>query len=277
MTLAARNVFFRGGMLFAALSLCLIAAGAYFAFPAYPEAAASAAVRSRGIIQALIKNLADSSAYVPFCTMLGAAAYSLISIILIYYFFEKTQSPEILFFGFFVISLSFEFARVIIPLGKVFPFPAIYLMTGSRFLIFGRYFGLFSLFAASVYAAGYNAQKQQSAFFILILASLVIALNVPIDNLAWDSALMPLNGYSTMFAIVEAGILAVTILTFLISAYTRGSRTYIFIGLGTFMVFIGRNIFLNSDTWITPIPGLLLLAIGTWFVSSRLHREYLWI
>ena len=276
MTIAVRNNFFKGGILLAALSLGLIAAGGYYAFPAYPEAVASAAMRSRGIIQTLMKNAADSSAYVPFCTMLGAVAYSFISIILINYFFEKTQSPEILFFGFFVISLSFEFVRLMIPLKRVFPFPAMYLITGSRLLIFGRFFGLFSLFAASVYAAGLDAQKQQNAFFILIMSSLVIALNVPVDSLVWDSTLMPLNGYNSMLAIVEAGILAATILTFFISAYTRGSRTYVFIGIGIFLVFIGRNIFLNSDTWITPLPGLLLLAAGTWFVSSRLHREYLW-
>ena len=277
MTLATRNVLFRGGILLAVLSLCLIAAGGYFAYPAFPEASGAAAMRSPGVIQAILKNLTNSTAYVPFCTMLGAVAYSLVSIILIHYYFEKTQSPEILFIGFFAISLSFEFARVMIPLRMVFPFPAMYLMTASRLLIFGRYFGLFSLFAASVYAAGFNAQKQQNAFLILILAALAIALNVPVDSLVWDSTLMPLNGYSTMFAIVEAGILAVTILTFFISAYTRGSRTYIFIGLGTFMAFTGRAIFLNSDTWITPIPGLLLLAAGTWFVSSRLHQEYLWM
>ena len=277
MILAVRNVIFKGGIILAAFSLCLIAAGAFFSFPAYPEAAASAAMRSRGIIQTLIKNLADSSSYVPFSTMLGAVAYSLISIILIHHYFEKTQSPEILFFGFFVISLSFEFARVMIPLRIAFPFPAMYLITGTRLLIFGRHFGLFSLFAASVYAAGLNAQKQQNAFFILILAAMVIALNVPVDSLVWDSTLMPLNGYNSMFTIVEAGILAVTILTFLISAYTRGSKTYVFIGIGTFMVFAGRNIFLYSDTWITPLPGLLLLAVGTWFVSSRLHKEYLWL
>ena len=276
MTITARNNIFKGGMVLAALSLSVIAAGAYYAYSAYPVAAQSAAMRSRGLIQMLIITLSESSAYVPFYTMLGAAAYSFISIFLIHYFFEKTQSPEILFFGFFVISLSFESARLIIPLKMIFPLPSIYLMTCSRLLIFGRYFGLFSLFAASIYAAGLNTQKQQNAFFILILSALVIALNVPVDSLVWDSTYMPLSGYRSMFEFVEAGILAVTILTFFISAYTRGSRRYIHIGIGTFLVFTGKNIFLNSDTWITPIPGLLLLAVGTWFVSSRLHREYLW-
>ena len=277
MTLSARNDFFRGGIILAALSLCLIAVGGYVASSAYAQAAASAAMRPGGILQALLENRAYPSAYVPFFTMLAAVVYSLISIVLIYYFFEKTQSTEILFFSFFVISLSFEFIRLLVPLKTEFYFPAMYLITGSRVLLFARYFGVFSLFAASVYAAGLDAQKQQSTFFILVLSALIIAIQVPIDGIVWDSTFMPWSGYRAMFAIVEAGILAVTMLTFFISAYTRGSRTYVFIGIGTFLAFTGRHMLINSDTWITPLPGLLALVAGTWLIASRLRREYLWL
>jgi len=277
MTLSLRNNFFRGGIILAALSLSIIITGGYFAFHACPQAAASAAIRSRGIIQNFIEGITNPSAYVPYWTILGAAVYSLISIILIYYFFEKTQSPEILFFGFFVISMSFEFTRIMVPLKEVYQFPAMYLITASRVLLFGRNFGLFSLFAASVYAAGLDEQKQQTIFLLLVLAALIIALNVPIDSLVWDSTFMLWNGYSSMFVLVDAGIMAVTVITFFISAYTRGSKSYIFVALGAALTFAGRNIVLNSDTWVTLLPGFLVLIAGTWFVCARLHREYLWL
>ncbi|MCL2381284.1 MAG: hypothetical protein FWC64_06785 [Treponema sp.] len=277
MTLSARNDFFKGGIILSALSLGLVAVGAYFAFSAYPEASALAALRPRGIIQALAGVFIGPSAYVPFFTMLAAVTYSFISIILIKHFFEKTQSPEILFFGLFVISLSFEFVRLMIPLRTVFAFPAMYIISGSRVLIFARYFGLFSLFAASVYAAGLDAQKQQNTFFILVLAALIIAMHIPIDGIVWDSALVPWSGYGSMFAVVEAGILAVTVITFFISAYTRGSRAYVHIGLGALLAFAGRTMLINSDTWVTPLPGFLALVAGTWIIASRLRREYLWL
>lgn len=277
MTLSARNKFFKGGIILAGLSLGLVAAGGYFAFPAYPAAAESASMRSEGAIQAFAAGFAKPSAYVPFWTMAAAAAYSLISIIFINYFFEKTQSPEIIFLGFFVISLSFELARMAIPLKIAFSLPSMYLIAACRVLLFGRYFGLFSLFAASLYAAGLDAQKQQSALFSMIMASLLIALNAPVDGLVWDSSLKTLNGYGPMLAMVELGVLAAGIITFFISAYTRGSKTYSSIGLGAFFVFAGRNLLVKSDTWITPIPGILLLGAGTWFICSRLHKEYLWL
>jgi hypothetical protein len=277
MTLSVRNNFFRGGIVLAVLSLGFVALGGYFAFPALEQTQAASALRTGGVIQFFIEKFTKPSEYIPFITMLGAVVFSLVSIILISYYFEKTQSPEILFFGFFVISLSFEFARIVIPLKAVFPFSSFYLMSASRVLLFGRFFGLFSLFAASVHSAGFDVQKQQYVFFMLVLAALLIAMNVPIDSLTWDTSFRTKNGYSATLKVAEAGIFAITIITFFISAYTRGSKTYIPIGVGVFLAFTGRNIMLLSDTWITPLPGLLLLGIGTWFVCAKLHREYLWL
>ena len=277
MTLKTRNNFFKGGIGFAVFSLGFILIGGYYAFPVYSGEIADEILRSRGIIQRLINGIAAPNAFVPYFTMIGAAIYSLVSLIFIYHFFEKTQSPEILFFGFFVISMSSEFARLIIPLSNFYHFPALYLITSFRVLLFGRYFGLFSLFMAGVYAAGFDIQKQQTILPILVLAAMVIAINVPVDSLVWDSTYLLMNGYGTMFLILEAGILLVTIVTFLISAFTRSSANYAYIGLGAFLAYTGRSILIDSDTWITPIPGLLLLAAGTWLVCTRLHREYLWL
>jgi hypothetical protein len=277
MTLSTRNIFFRAGIIIAALSLILVAAGGYFAYPAFPEAAASAAMRPDGITQKLISGLAEPSPYIPLWTILGAVAYSFFSIILIHHFFEKTQSPEILFIGLFVISLTFEFARIIIPLKNVLSLPVYFSIAAPRVLFFGRIFGLFSLFASGVYAAGMDVQKQRSFLLMLILAALVIAINVPMDISVWDSTFLVYAGYRFMFSVVEAGILAITIASFFISAFTRSSRSYVFIGIGVLLAFAGRNILINSDTWLTVPPGIVILSAGTWCICSRLHLVYLWL
>jgi len=277
MTLSTRNIIFRGGIFIAALSLILVAVGGYFTYRAFPDLVASTALRPSGIVQKLVSGFAKPSSYIPLWTMLGAVAYSFISIILIYHFFEKTQSPEILFIGFFVISLTFEFARLIIPLKAVFPLPPFFLIAAARVLFFGRYFGLFSLFASGVYAAGLDAQKQQSFLLMLILAAMIIAINVPMDTFVWDSTFMVWSGYKFMFSVVDATVLALTIASFLISAFTRGSKSYVFIGIGVLLAFAGRSILINSDTLITVVPGLIILSAGTWCICARLHLVYLWL
>jgi hypothetical protein len=275
MTLQDRNVIFRAGIIFASACFILTAAGSIFAFPVYP--AFESARRSAGIVQAITGRFLTPSPYVPMVSILASAFYALVSIILIYFFFEKTQCPEIFFIALFALSFSFEGMRLMTPLKMIREIPDLYLAMASRFMLFGRYFGIFSLFAASVCAAGLEMQKQQHIVGAIVMVTLIIALRVPIDTLSWDSSFSMINGYRSMFMMIDTGALLITIASFFISAYSRGPREYIFIGIGSLMVLAGRSLLLGADTWISPLPGALLLALGTWFICTCLHKVYLWL
>jgi hypothetical protein len=277
MTLSDRNTFFKTEILISGVFFIFLAAISVATIPAYPAAAEETIRRAPGIIQSFISPYLASNPYAPFVCMVVAVIYAFVALILIYYFFEKTQSPEILFFTLFVLSFSFEGMRLVVPMQKVREIPALYLLMASRILLFGRFFGIFSLFAASVYAAGLEIQKQQNIIMVIALITLVITLGIPIDVLTWDTSYCMINGFTSVFRMIEAGIFLITILSFFISAYSRGSREYIFIGIGSFLVFLGRNLLLTTDTWITPLPGLLALIMGTWFICTYLHKVYLWL
>ncbi|MDR1863123.1 MAG: hypothetical protein LBQ67_04290 [Treponema sp.] len=277
MTLSIRNNCFKAGITLSSLSFAAVAAVVFVVMPAYPAAADEAVRRSAGMFRGFLEHLAPPAPYAPFASMMGAVLYSLVSIILIYFLFEKTQSQEILFFSFFVLSLTVESFRIIIPLKIVYGFSAVYCVMAARVLVFSRYFGLFSLFASSICAAGLEVQKQRNTVMVAALTALVIAMGIPVDGLSWDSSLIMLTGYTKMFTIVEGSLLFFAVISFFIAAYNRGSRDYIFIGIGTLLVFIGRNILLNADAWLAPLPGLIILATGTWFFCTRLHQIYLWL
>jgi hypothetical protein len=277
MTLSNRNFFFKAGILIASATLVGIGAVSRIALPLYPALIPRAVLRSQGIIQALAGHFLSPAPYVPFITIVTAVAYSLITMILIYYFFEKTQAPEILFVAFFTLSFSFESVRLIVPLGSAWELPGVYLLAAYRVLIFGRYFGLFSLFVAGVCASGLEIREPRNIVLLILGITLIVALGMPIDGLSWDSALCLINGYASMFRLVETGIILITIDSFLVSAYIRGAREYVFIGIGTLLVSVGRNLLLTADTWATPLPGLAILIAGTWFICNQLHRVYLWL
>jgi hypothetical protein len=265
------------GIFLALVSLIGVIIAAFIIMPVYPEVSAAAVRRSSGFLQALAARFLPAAPYVPFITLLLAVIYALMVIILIYYFFEKTPSPEILFFALFVLSFAIEGSRVMAPLRQVYNLPSLFLVISSRVLLFSRYFGLFSLFAASVYAAGLGEQKQGNVVFIIALAALVVSLGAPVDGLSWDTSLAMVNGYASMFRLMEGGIILITMLSFFIAAYTRGTREYVFIGIGALLVCWGRNLLFSSDTWLTPLPALGLLAAGTWIICVELHRVYLWL
>ncbi|MDR1239040.1 MAG: hypothetical protein LBK27_02920 [Treponema sp.] len=276
MTLSERNIMFRAGIFIAAAAVLLAAAAAWVVIPALP-AAGEAARRAPGIIQSFIGQFLEPNPYAPLAAIAASALYALITLILISYFFEKTQAPEILFFAFFAASFSFEAIRFMAPLQQIFAVPPLYQVIAFRVLLFSRYFGIFALFTASAYAAGLEVQKQRDIFLIITVAALVVVMGVPIDVLSWDSSFSMIGGYTAMFRMIEAGTLLITMVSFFISAWTRGSREYILIGAGSFLVFLGRNILLSADTWLSPAPGLILLALGTWLICTRLHHVYLWL
>ncbi|MDR1949495.1 MAG: hypothetical protein LBQ38_08885 [Spirochaetaceae bacterium] len=277
MTLSNRNYLFKAGILVSVVTIGILIGVSSVILPLYPSVVSLAARRTANIIRLLADNVISPAPYVPFITMSTACVYAFITMVFIYYFFEKTQAPEILFFALFALSLTVEASRIMVPLRTVYGLPSVYLVMASRVLLFGRYFGTFSLFAASLYAAGLEMRKQGNIIFIISLATLVLALGIPIDGMSWDTSLSMIYGYSSMFTIVETGIILITMLTFFVSAYSRGSGEYVLIGVGALLVFAGRNMLLGADTWITPLPGLLILATGTWFICSRLHRVYLWL
>jgi hypothetical protein len=277
MTLSNRNYFFKAGIVISAVNLIGIAVVSYKLFPLFPNLISASIRRSESVIQALVGRFLSPAPYVPFVTIITAVVYALITLILIYYFFEKTQSPEILFISLFALSFAFESARLIIPSQTAWKLPGLYLIASYRLLLFGRYAGVFSLFAAGVCASGFEIRKPGNVILLISGAALIIALGVPIDGLSWDSALGLNIGYASMFKMVETGIILITTVSFFVSAYTRAAREYLFIGIGTLLVCIGRNMLFVSDTWVTPLPALAILVAGTWFICHELHQIYLWL
>jgi hypothetical protein len=274
MTLRERNLFFKVGIAITTLALVGLTSTSIAVFHIQPSVFSfliDEAAKRSGVVY-----FGPTWDYAAFASMIGSVAYALFALIFIYRFFEKTKAPEILFFAFFVISFAFEACRIIIPLKEANELPSIYLIMSGRMLFFGRYFGLFSLFMASVYASGFNVQQQKNNILILLIVSFVFALDIPIDGFSWTSSLSMVNGYPQLFEMVELGVVVITLATFFIAALSRGSKDYIFVGLGAFAVFIGRAFLVNADTWFALCAGLLLLSVGTWLICIRLHSIYLW-
>jgi hypothetical protein len=277
MTLAQRNYYFKGGIILSSLCFLALAAFAGKLLPFYPELSAAALHRSGGAFQALAAKFFAPAPYAPFVTMTLAVIYSLSASILVFVFFEKTQSPEILFFGLFAMSFVFEIFRIMVPLQRLYGFPPVLLVWGVRMLIFGRLLGVISLFASSVYAAGLETQKQGRIVITMVMAILVISVRIPVNGLAWDSSLTMIFAYVSMFRFAEDALMVIAIISFLVAAYTRGSGEYLLTALGVFLAALGRSLIIGADTWFTPVPGIVMLIAGTWIVTARLHQVYLWL
>jgi len=277
MTLSDRNIIFRLGIALSFLCLLICLFASLKAMAVYAPMEQEIARRSEGLFQLLAGKLFNTKLLAVHWCIVGLVLYSFLSIILIYFFFEKTQSPEILFVVFFAASFAPEALRLLLPLSRVYEIPSLYLLMASRVTLFGRCFGIFSLFTASLYAVGFKAQKQRNVVLIIAVITLIITLGVPIDTETWDSGLNMISGYVSMFRLIEVGTFLTITSSFFIAAWLYSSREFAFIGTGSALALLGRHILLNADAWAALPAGLLLLTIGTWLICTKLHKIYLWL
>ena len=269
-------------MLLAAFLLSLIPIAVFIltagdSFGIAPAATAGATRRSGGLIQAMISFLAGKSAFAPLVSIAFALFFASTTLALLYYSFEKTQAPEVLFFALFAFSFVFEAFRLAVPLAVAREWPPAFIVGAARTLVFGRFFGLLSLFASSVYASGVDFQKHGRVLLISAASSLAIATGVPVDGLSWDSALSPIPGYAAMLDLVELALCLIACLSFLVAAKTRGAQEFAVVAAGCVLVCVGRDGLIRGDNWVALPLAVSALAGGTWLLAVKVHRYYLWL
>jgi len=276
MTLSERNLFFKTGIVFCALIALLTLTASFLTVPVYSTMDENSR-RSTDFFQFFINRFIKSDYYAVHASLAAAVLFSFIGMLVIHFSFERTSAPEILYIAFFTISFSFEAIRLILPLYLIFNFPSFYLLIAARILLFARYFGLFSLFTASVFAAGFETQRTRNVILVLFVAVLFVTLGVPIDTQSWDTAFNMISGYASMFRLIEVIAFLATVISFLVAAYIRSSLDYVYVGIGVILALAGKGILLGTDNWAGPVPGILLLSFGTGFLCSKLHKLHLWL
>jgi hypothetical protein len=276
MTLSERNVFFKAGIAFCFVITLLAIAASFLTIPVYSGLEDNNR-HPLYLFQVISGLFVDNSYFAVHASLVMAVLFSLGGMLFIHYFFERTSAPEILYISLFTISFSFEIIRLIIPLNLINAFPLFYLLGASRILLFTRYFGLFSLFVASVCAAGLDVQKTRTIILILIITVLLMTFNVPIDTQVWDAGFNMITGYPFMFKMIEVVVFILTVITFFVAVKIRDSKEYANIGIGAALALVGRNILIGSDNWAGAFLGILLLSFGTWFLCSKLHKIHLWL
>jgi hypothetical protein len=276
MTLTDRNTIFKAGIVFCSVCTFLVLGLSFSVIPVYSTFGENG-YRPDDIFQVISSHFTSINYYAVHMSISAAILYSLFGIILIHFYFEQTNAVEILYIAIFIASFSVESLRLILPLQILYNFHPVYLLITSRILLFGRHFGLFSLFTASICAAGLEAQKSRSIIMIIGIAAIVVTLSIPIDVQTWDTSFNITVGFTNMFRLIEVAAVLTTVLNFFIAINVRGSGDYVYIGWGALFALLGRNMLLAADNWFSPCLGIVLLIVGTWFICNKLHNINLWL
>jgi hypothetical protein len=275
MTISKHIVLLKIGIVVSFLGIIAFAVSARYIFPFYPGLI-DYGQAPREIPAFIARLLPEPAPYAAFISTGISVLFAFAAQVLLFYYFEKTQSIEIRFLGIFLFSFTFEILRILFPLKEALQLSGYITIIAARLLIFGRLYGLFALFAAGLYACGFKLQREEKLFFPIAIIALMFAFRVPLDIFHHYTNIFPVIGFLRMFRIMDAVIILLSVYCFISGAYTRGNREYYFIALGLLVVTLGRYLLFTADTWLPLFPGIALLLLGAWFTGKQLRRMYLW-
>jgi hypothetical protein len=219
----------------------------------------------------------EATGIAPLIAIFVVLIFACIALVYIIHFFETTESAEIHYIEIFACLCAMEALRLTVPLKTLYQFSPFYLMSAQRLLTFARFSSFCALLAAGLFAAGIKLRKQESLLFPFGLASLIIAIRIPIDIYDFDTSLNPILGFASMYTAIEFCMAALSAGSFLAGAYARSSKEYIPAGLGVIMLALGKSALQTADTIMLIIPAALCLFAGFYIYCTSLRKLYMWL
>lgn len=217
------------------------------------------------------------SVYTPLVSSFSLSLISLVSLILVYFFFEKTHVPEVLCTVLFLFSLSLELSRCLVPLVVEQNLSYSYISLVTRIVLAGRLGGSIFLFLAGLYAAGLNFPRYSNIVFLTLALIMPIISTIPINSSLWDTTFIAFSRYEGYFRVIELVLVLLTTFSFIVAVTNRGSRLFIKAALAVIILYLGREFCVFSDAWITLLVGIPLLVSGLYMVLTTYHAYYRWL
>ena len=202
--------------------------------------------------------------YVPFCF------YFLLK------FFENTQTTEIIFFTGFLLACLAECARFItICLGLWLSFTNILIIAGD-IVLFGRTLAPLSFLCAAILSDTDQRQDIERNYIILIMASLVFAVAIPMTTARITSTGLVTEGFMILINIMRFFLLLTAVVSFFINGVRKNSMEHKSLAYSAGGLLLSYSILVSTDSFLFLVLGTSGLIAGTYIYLTTLHKMYMW-
>lgn len=267
MTLISRNKFLSSFCIISSLILALFillfaifySQGKIFPFP-FPIQFSSISLKSF---------LFGNFSIFPLISIAFLGFYSFSSSLFVRYSFEKTQSPEIIFFFGFLIGCFFELFRLLIPLFNLWnSFSTLVIFIG-KITFAGRFISYFCFLFSALFSTEVQNQQIEKNLLVIFLLSCIFSNFIPISTNKIMPSISPAYGFEKLFILIILTLLFITFVTLLFINKKDYSFSYIFVTLGYTILIFSCNLFFT-------FLGIILLSLGTSRYLKNIHNYYLW-
>ncbi len=210
--------------------------------------------------------------------LLGLQLIVLIAVLIALYLtriYKKTESPEIFFLIFFVISQSFESLRILDSLTFLSNSPYYTGMIITRSIYFGRIFSLITLLLVSLYLTGFNYKHTSTLLLTSLFIGLSLAIIIPVDTTSFTPNLIFKIGIENNRTFFSISLYLLISLNFLIAYLKNKNRKHMSI-LFFYMLILGGSILYGQSKNILDIyMSILLCSIPALPMGKAIEKIYL--
>lgn len=195
---------------------------------------------------------------------------------LIEFYFQNTQTSEIVFFYGFIFACLTEGIRILNPLFDLSnSFSDLFIFL-SRILFMGKLLAPLS-FTFSSFLSDVNQRHDiERNFFLMIAISCIFAVIIPVNTAQISTTFEPTYGFATTFNIGRIVLILVTFISFILSGRNHDSPEIIKLASDFTLLIMGYLILTVSDNYVLLITGSGLFLWGTTRYLINLHKIYMW-
>lgn len=274
MTLRLRNRFLR--VFVAGTSLAAAAVLIAFVFLFFTGGLSSLRTLPRAIDFSFKSALFEYNLYVSIVSLILLMLFVPASGIFLISTFEKTQSPEVIYYAGFLAGCFLQTIRLSIPLFDLWIGYSSFLVFTARANFAGQIICALCLWFASFFSDEDSVQEADRNLAIALATAVLFSLFIPVNPATLNSAFLLSSGYKFLFELIFIILFLVSFFAFIIRGKQRNMISCMRIAVLFLVFFTGYRILSLSDSLFTLITGAGLLYTGSFLFLNTLHKYYLW-
>ncbi len=224
----------------------------------------------------LISLLTETTQVYSIHTLIFFALYVPIAGFTVYFTFEKTKSPEMLYYIAMLIGFFAETFLLCIPIFSLQNGYTTFLHSISSIAFFGKIQVILSILLQGVLIAQEASRDSDRFIGIISVVALAFAVIIPIDVTTITVDIFPSYGFESLFSIIRVSFIIIAFCAMFLSPASKKSADYKKASIAFFIMSIGYIILTNTKSFISLCTGSLFVIIGTAFFLKHLHNYYMW-
>ena len=202
--------------------------------------------------------------------------FSIAAVVILYFSFRKTTSPEIFFFIIFLVTMGFDSLKASFALFEILNLSPYYRVLLTRAVYFARFLGTLAVLVGGLFSLGAEYQRMELYLGIAFLLSFSLSVAVPVDITRTEMGLLFVIADARELGIVSVLFLIFGVFNYVLFSIQNTSRDHALMAIGLSLVIVGREMLFFLNDSIALIAAFIMLIGGATLFSERTHAVHLW-